>query len=124
MSNGHHTAIRLLRLRLHMVRDYEPLTVDLLVNIRYEVIELGGPAILHFLFAGFLTHLPREVAIDVNMLVRQRDTSLREKAICLWPILLLGIPTDKDRCVSRTNVCHVRRMSPHLFHRLAIIEHC
>jgi hypothetical protein len=30
----------------------------------------------------------------VNMLVRQRGASLREKGISLWPILLLGIPTD------------------------------
>ena len=30
-----------------MVRHHEPLTVDLLVHIRHEVIELGGPAILH-----------------------------------------------------------------------------
>jgi len=60
---------RLLRLRLHMVRDHEPVTVDFLVDISHEVIELGRPSILHFLFASFLTHLPREVAIDVNMLV-------------------------------------------------------
>jgi len=106
-----------------MVRDDEPLTIDLLVNIRHEVIELGGPAILHFLFAGFLTHLPREVAIDVDMLVRQRGASLREKGICLWPILLLGIPTDKDRCVAWADVCDVRRVSPYLFHRFAIVEH-
>ena len=69
MSDDHHAAICLLRLRLHMVRDHEPVTVDFLVDISHEVIELGRPAILHFLFAGFLTHLPREVAIDVNMLV-------------------------------------------------------
>src|ERR1700746_2507239 len=113
----------LLRLRLNMVRDDQPLTIDLLVNIRHEVIEFWRSAVLHFLFASLLTHLPREVAIDVNMLVRQRDISLREKAICLWPILLLGIPTDQDRGVAWADVCDVRRMSPHLFHRLAIVAH-
>jgi hypothetical protein len=50
-----------------MVRDHVPVTVDFLVDISHEVIELGRPAILHFLFASFLTHLPREVAIDVNI---------------------------------------------------------
>jgi len=83
-----------------MMRDDEPVAVDFLVDIGDEVVEFGRAAILQFLFAGFLTHLPREVAVDVNVLVRQRDISLREKVICLWPILLLGIPADKDRFVA------------------------
>ena len=61
--------IRLLRLRLHMVRDNKPVAVDFLVDISDKVVELGRTTILHILFAGFLTHLPREVAVDVNMLV-------------------------------------------------------
>ena len=61
--------IRLLRLRLHMVRDDKPVAVDFLVDISDKVVELGRTTILHILFAAFLTHLPREVAVDVNMLV-------------------------------------------------------
>jgi len=72
-GGGHVTVIfqliGLLRLRLHMVRDDEPVAVNFLVDIGDEVVELGRITILHFLFAGFLTHFPREVAVDVNMLV-------------------------------------------------------
>ena len=74
-----------------MVRNYVPATIYFLVDVSNDVVGLGSAAVLHFRLPGFLTHLPREVAIDVNILVRQRSASLREKGICLWPILLLGI---------------------------------
>jgi hypothetical protein len=69
LSYRYFQLVRLLRLRLHMVRDDEPVAVNFLVDIGDEIVELGRITILHFLFAGFLTHLPREVAVDVNMLV-------------------------------------------------------
>ena len=52
-----------------MVGNYEPVPVHFLVDISRNVVELGSAAVLQFLVAGFLTHLPGEVAIDVNVLV-------------------------------------------------------
>ena len=52
-----------------MVRNYEPAAVNFLVDVRDDVIGLGIFAVLHFWCPALLTHLPRQVGIDVNMLV-------------------------------------------------------
>ena len=58
-----------LRLRLHVVRNHEPAAVNFLVDVRDDVVGLGIFAVLHFWCPALLTHLPRQVAIDVNVLV-------------------------------------------------------
>jgi hypothetical protein len=58
-----------LRLWLNMMGNYEPAPVDFFVDVGNNVVGRGVFAIFHFWGPTLLTDLPREIAIDVNMLV-------------------------------------------------------
>jgi hypothetical protein len=57
------------RLRLRVVGSYQPAAVEFLIDVGDDVVGLSVCAILHFRVPALLTHLPREVTVDVNVLV-------------------------------------------------------
>lgn len=57
----------LLRLRLHVVRHHQPTAIKFFIDIRYEGIDLDLVAVLKFRRSALLRHLPRQIAIHVNM---------------------------------------------------------
>ena len=60
---------QLLRLGLHVMGNYEPAAVDFLVDVRDNVVHLLISAVLHFWCPALLPHFPREIAVNVNVLV-------------------------------------------------------
>jgi hypothetical protein len=66
---------RLLRFRLNVMGNYEPAPIDFLVDVRDNVVHLLISAVLHFWCPVLLPHFPREIAVNVNVLIRQRDIS-------------------------------------------------
>jgi hypothetical protein len=59
----------LLGFRLHVVGDDKPTAVDLLVDVGDDVVDLLVFAVLHLRSTALLAHLPREIAVGVNVLV-------------------------------------------------------
>jgi hypothetical protein len=66
-ESGH--AQRLLRLRLHMMRNHEPIAVDFFIDVSDDDVDIDLFTILEYHCPSLLAHLPREIAIDVNLLV-------------------------------------------------------
>src|SRR5512133_1913592 len=60
---------QLLRLGLHVMGNYEPAPVAFLVDVRNNVVHLLISAVLHFWCPALLPHFPREIAVNVNVLV-------------------------------------------------------
>ena len=65
-ESGH--AQRLLRLRLHMMRNHEPMAVDFFIDVGDDDVDIDLFTILEYHCPSLLAHLPREIAIDVNLL--------------------------------------------------------
>src|SRR4051794_21568023 len=59
--------LQLLRLRLHVVRYYQPTAIKFFIDIRYKGVDLDLVAVLEFRRPSLLGHLPRQIAIHVNM---------------------------------------------------------
>ena len=72
LSHRSHTVqllfgVSLLRFRLHVVGNHEPVTIYFLIHVACDVIHLLNSAVLKYRLPGLLANLVREIAIDVNM---------------------------------------------------------
>ena len=52
-----------------MVRNHEPVAIEFLIHVGDDDVDLDHSTVLQVYWSALLAHLPREIAIDMNMLV-------------------------------------------------------
>jgi len=113
----------LLWLGLHVMGNHEPVTVDLLVDVRHQPIDLAAAAVAHLRLPYLCANFPGEVADGMDMGVNQLDAASHEGLIEFGPIFFLRLPTDDDGRVARADVGYLGLVRPDFLHGAAIVDH-